>query len=206
MYVNIPLLFVSDVLFVTFAPTKTECTGTELAKVLTNNKTLKCLNLSWNSFKDVSVLNLRKSVLEELDLSYNNISDENFESFAKSLQKNKTLQHLNLRGNRLGASPIESLARYVRRNTKLLGLHLEENQGTMSSFGFVKYKEKGEDPCHVPYVVFVTDNTHVARKSCAQQLILCTQTQVHNVLDMCTVSCLHNVLDASNFSRYSCGD
>ena len=132
--------------------------------MLTNNKTLKCLNLSWNSFKDVSVLNLRKSVLEELDLSYNNISDENFESFAKSLQKNKTLQHLNLRGNRLGASPIESLARYVRRNTKLLGLHLEENQGTMSSFGFVKYKEKGEDPCHVPYVV-------LSQHSCCKKIL-----------------------------------
>ena len=99
--------------------------------MLTQNKTLKCLILSWNSFKDVSVLNLRKSVLEELDLSYNNISDKNFESFARSLQRNKTLQHLNLCGNRLGASAVESLARSVRRNTKLLGLHVEENQGAM---------------------------------------------------------------------------
>ena len=148
---NFPFFFFREI-----SNKRTRITGTELGKVLTHNKTLKCLNLSWNSFKDVSVLNLRKSVLEELDLSYNNISDKNFESFARSLQRNKTLQHLNLCGNRLGASAVESLARSVRRNTKLLGLHVEENQGAMSSFGFVKCKETKEDPCHVPYVCRVS--------------------------------------------------
>ena len=125
-----------------------------LGRVLQHNRVLKCLDLSWNNFKDASALCLDRSVLEELDLSYNNISNaRNFDSFTKSLRRNQTLCHLNLCGNRLDPKAIASLALCVRKNTRLLGLHVEENQGgTISSFGFVKCVEtRNLSPCHIPY-------------------------------------------------------
>mmetsp|Transcript_26263 Transcript_26263/g.56390 ORF Transcript_26263/g.56390 Transcript_26263/m.56390 type:complete len:298 (-) Transcript_26263:221-1114(-) len=101
---------------------------TSLTNSLTNNSSLRTLNLSdncdittaagWQAFS--AVLQSHHSVLETLDLSYIDINDEALNSLTNALVGNNMLRELYLQGTRITTTGWEAFSAVLRSRTSAL--------------------------------------------------------------------------------------
>lgn len=95
-----------------------------LAGQLTKGRSaLVTLQLRQNGLTDklASILGdfLKSSIVTDLDLSYNSLSDPTGLSIAKALERNKVLVNLNLQGNLLKSQTGEALCKATLQNHTL---------------------------------------------------------------------------------------
>ncbi|CAI9609733.1 unnamed protein product, partial [Staurois parvus] len=91
----------------------TDSSCPHLASGIRNNPTLRTLGLSWNNlegphFRDLMAA-LTTSRIEELQLSYNHLTDSSCPHLASGIRNNPTLRTLNLSGNNLGGPHFRDL-------------------------------------------------------------------------------------------------
>lgn len=104
-----------------------------LADTLQNNKHLEELNISFNNISDLGVrylaLAINSSVLKRINLAENDISDEGVGYLAKMLATNTNLLQLSLNGNQIGNYGIGMLANTLTHtSTRLEFLDLSANK------------------------------------------------------------------------------
>lgn len=103
-----------------------------ICKVLSDNKTLRELNISNAQIGNVgatAMANLLKnnSTLKILALSFNNIGDEGCINIFNALHSNYTLQTLYLDHNKIGAAGAAAIAMLFKNKSTIRELYLHEN-------------------------------------------------------------------------------
>jgi len=101
-------------------------------QLLSNDDTLTWIDLSNDNIDndDIALIanGLRKNTtLKALSVPENNISDEGMQNLAKCLCDNTTLTHLDLRHNNIGKDGIQAMAECLCVNDTLQFINLEEN-------------------------------------------------------------------------------
>ena len=154
------------------AVVRKECTGlnlwgndltfesiSRLVMSLDGNKTLKELDLAWNRISDKSIeiisqfLALNTCALEDIDLSFNEITEVGASHLAHMCTKNRTLKALVLNNNQINDSGLTSLVEaIVTENKTLKQLKLESNeyittQGVKSILGLLEKSKNLEELC-----------------------------------------------------------
>ncbi|XP_040188673.1 NACHT, LRR and PYD domains-containing protein 3-like [Rana temporaria] len=108
-----------------------------LASGIRHNQTLRTLNLSWNNlegphFRDLMEA-LTTSRIEELDLSYNDLTDSSCPHLASGIRNNQTLKTLNLSENNLEGPHFRDLMEALT-TSRIEELLLDNNHLTDSSY------------------------------------------------------------------------
>ncbi|XP_076868293.1 leucine-rich repeat-containing protein 34 [Brachyhypopomus gauderio] len=113
-----------------------------LSKVLSNNSTVKALDLRYNSISDkeavyvADILKENKALLS-IDLMCNNIEVEGAERIAKNLHQNLTLKRLRMTGNKIGNKGAMHFASMMQLNSTLAELDVSDcDLGTQSLIAF----------------------------------------------------------------------
>lgn len=106
-----------------------------LGRVLTQNETVKVLNLDFNPLGDEGAANLGdglkwNSTVEKLSLKYCNIGQLGGEAVGKFIVRSSSVKELYLRGNPLEAHGVTHIARSLAKNAYLVKLDLAD-----TSFG-----------------------------------------------------------------------
>ncbi|XP_073465584.1 NACHT, LRR and PYD domains-containing protein 3-like [Aquarana catesbeiana] len=114
----------------------TDSSCSHLASGIRNNQTLRTLNLSWNKlegphFRDLMEA-LTTSQIEELDLSYNDLTDSSCPHLASGIRNNQTLRILNLSQNNLEGPHFSDLMEALT-TSQIEELLLDNNHLTDSS-------------------------------------------------------------------------
>ena len=102
-----------------------------LGRVLTQNETVKTLNLDFNRLGDEGAANLGdglkwNSTLEKLSMKYCDIGAVGGECIAKFIVRSSSVQDLSLRGNQLGPAGVTQIARALGKNAYLVRLDLAD--------------------------------------------------------------------------------
>jgi hypothetical protein len=101
-----------------------------IVKILDTNTSLKRLNISVNNISDDELLEIltklrHNSTLEELDLSYNKITDQGACRIAEALPQLPGLKRWRLKGNDIGNVGCQSLLANMKGNMQIERLELE---------------------------------------------------------------------------------
>jgi len=100
----------------------------EIAECLKDNRNIQYLNLSWNNFKELSILNMRRQQLE-MDAIYEMDIAQNLSKFMKY---NQNLLHVDLSNTGLTKRMMMEFGGTLRKARSLMCLHLSGNPGIIS--------------------------------------------------------------------------
>jgi hypothetical protein len=106
--------------------------GEAISELLTTNRSLKELNISWNHICKDSALALARSValnqgLTSLNISYNNIGDVAAQHLARSLRHQATITHLDVSYNMILPRGVMVFAHALATNGALKDINLNGN-------------------------------------------------------------------------------
>ena len=97
----------------------------ELAECLKDNRNIQYLNLSWNNFKELSTLKMRRQpnamdAIYEMDIAQN---------LSKFMKYNQNLLHVDLSNTGLSKRMMMEFGGCLRKARSLICLHLSGNPG-----------------------------------------------------------------------------
>ena len=101
-----------------------------IVRSLQVNSTLGDLRAGWCGIAHTAIVDIVRSSLESLDLSFNPIGDEGAEHIAQLVTNSRSLYQLNLGGCGIGDRGVECLASSLEGNTSLEILHIPWNNIT----------------------------------------------------------------------------
>lgn len=117
-----------------------------LAKAIKNNKTIKIVDISFNSFGSGAcrraLIATNPKLEEEISIEQRHATAK-FEisqsawKWRKTLMKNFTLMHLDISFNGFTAEDMTALSDGLRENHTLLGCHVEGNNARIDALGFL---------------------------------------------------------------------
>lgn len=102
-----------------------------LGRALTQNETVKVLNLDFNRLGDEGAANLGdglkwNSTLEKLSMKYNELGPIGGECVAKFIVRSSSVRDLSLRGNQLGPQGVTHIAKALAKNAYLTKIDLAD--------------------------------------------------------------------------------
>ncbi|KAM4772416.1 leucine-rich repeat-containing protein 34 [Rhinophrynus dorsalis] len=97
-------------------------------KICGNNRLVPVKKVTDEDFHVIANVLSQSSLITNLDLRYNSISDNGAAHVADFLQNNSSLFYLNLMGNDIGTDGAESIAKALHRNETLLSLRMTGNK------------------------------------------------------------------------------
>lgn len=102
-----------------------------LGRALTQNETVKVLNLDFNKLGDEGAANLGdglkwNSTLQKLSLKYNDIGAVGGECIAKFVVRSSSVKELSLRGNTLGPQGVMHISKALAKNAYLTKIDLAD--------------------------------------------------------------------------------
>ena len=108
-----------------------------LSAFIYNNTIIQQLDISYNNISDdgaeaISECLKNNNTLQQLDMSYNNISDDGAEAISECLKNNNTLQQLDMSYNKVTNKGVIKILRSIKSNGPLHTLNLNFNIVTKS--------------------------------------------------------------------------